>query len=91
MIDKNSHEAIVKIVNASGNEVAIEVMIAGIKPTAKEANLQILSSADKEKVNSFQLPQGIIPVTEKIGIKKNAVAIALEPMSLTIIRIPAGK
>ncbi|MES2882756.1 MAG: alpha-L-arabinofuranosidase C-terminal domain-containing protein [Bacteroidota bacterium] len=88
VLDKQSGEVILKIVNASGNEVAVETMIAGAKPSTKQARLLVISSTNKETINSFEAPQAVAPVAEMTTIKKNVVAITLKPMSLTIIRIP---
>ncbi len=88
VLDKQSGEVIVKIVNASANEVAVETMIAGVKPSGKQARLFTISSTDKETVNSFEAPQAVAPLTEMAAVKKNVIAITLKPMSLTVIRIP---
>ena len=88
VIDKTTGEVIVKIVNASSNTVSIETTIEGTKLSKKEGQIEVISSVDKSGVNSFDSPQSIIPLTEKVAIKKNQVSVEIKPLSLTVIRVP---
>ncbi|HEY0041667.1 MAG TPA: alpha-L-arabinofuranosidase C-terminal domain-containing protein, partial [Flavisolibacter sp.] len=88
VIDKTTGEVIVKIVNASSTAVSIETTIEGTKLSKKEGQIEVISSVDKSGVNSFDSPQSIIPLTEKVAIKKNQVSVEIKPLSLTVIRVP---
>lgn len=90
VIDKTTGEVVLKIVNASPGTVSIEAVINGAKPSGKEASVQVISSGDKSVVNSFESPQAIIPVREKIAVKKNVVSLQLKPYSLTVVRVPCN-
>ncbi len=88
VIDSTTGDVILKIVNASLIPVEIETILEGAKSSKKEAVMQVISSIDKAGVNSFEAPDAIVPVSEKIPLKKNAVSFSLKPLSLAVIRIP---
>lgn len=91
VIDQKAGEVIVKIVNASAASVPVEMAIDGKTASQKEASVQVISSVNKELVNSFDAPQAIVPVAEKVAVNKGNISITLKPYSLTVIRIPVSK
>jgi alpha-N-arabinofuranosidase len=84
VIDKTKKQLIVKIVNTSSLSSSVVFDIKGIKLSKKEASIQVLSSADKFAVNSFDKPELIFPVEQKISVNKS---LSLLPSSFTVITI----
>ena len=90
VIDKKTGEVVLKIVNASSSPVSIGATIAGARLSGKVAVKQVLTAADRSVVNSFDSPQAITPVTEKVPVKRNLVSLELQPLSLTVLRVPCN-
>lgn len=87
VIDKNSHEVILKVVNASGKAQTNAFKLEGSKKFASTALVSTLQSDGLESENSFEKPFNIVPVDTKITVKRNEIFFTSAPYSLSVIRI----
>ncbi len=90
VIDKTSHELIIKMVNASGTVKNRTVSLEGSSPVAREGTVILLRGNSLEQVNSFANPTEVAPVTKSIRLKGKNIGLALEPYSFIVIKIPVG-
>src|SRR5688572_28410301 len=81
VIDKNTNEVIIKVVNSSPVEKATCFAFEGVKKLATQALVTVLTGESLEKVNSLDLPLAISPVTQSITVKGKKINISLQPNS----------
>jgi alpha-N-arabinofuranosidase len=86
VIDKNTREVIIKIVNSSSNEKSTSFMIEGIKTLKSPAFITVLTGESPEQENSIESPGAIKPVARSIEVKGKQINITVNSNSLTIIR-----
>lgn len=87
VIDKNTREIIVKIVNTSNKTQTGKVIIETAKELSSNAKVLILKSNKLDEMNSFDNPKQISPAEELIKVSGKEVSISLTPYSFTIFRI----
>lgn len=87
VIDKNTSEVIIKVINSSSNEKSTCFAFEGIKKLGVQALVTILTGESLEKVNTLDMPLAISPVTEPKTVKGKKINISLKPNSLTVIRV----
>lgn len=87
VIDKNTSDVIIKVVNASGNTINKTIAIAGAKKLSSSVMATVLKSNSLLEVNSFTTPDAIIPVTSTLQLKGNKLNAALPAHSFTVYRI----
>ena len=87
VIDKNTNEAIIKIVNSSANEKETYLTIEGVKKISSQATVTLLTGESLEKMNSLDVPLAISPVTNEMAVKGKKIELSLKPNSLTVIRV----
>jgi alpha-L-arabinofuranosidase len=87
VIDKNTNEVIIKVVNSSPAEKATCFAFEGVKKLAVQALVTVLTGESLEKMNSLDLPLAISPVTQPMAVKGKKINISLKPNSLTVIRV----
>ena len=87
VIDKNSGDVIIKIVNASLKSINKIIEIKGAKKLAATATVTVLKSNSLLDVNSFMTPQMVSPVANTIAVKTNKLNVELAPNSFTVYRI----
>jgi alpha-L-arabinofuranosidase len=87
VIDKNTNDVIVKLVNASAIPVNKTVAIAGVKKMAATATVAVLKSDSLTDVNSFATPDVISPVTTSIALKGKELSVVLPAYSFSVYRI----
>ena len=85
VIDHNTHELIVKLVNASGRSKSKTIVLADAR-TIDQATITRLSNADLGVMNGFD-HEPIIPVTSTMPVKGSQFVLTAEPYSLTVIRV----
>jgi alpha-N-arabinofuranosidase len=85
--DKATKEIILKIVNASDKLQLAEVMLEGAGKLASSGSTLVLSSPQKDAVNSLDDPKHISPVEGAVPVKGKKVNLSLAPSSLTIVRV----
>jgi alpha-L-arabinofuranosidase len=88
-LDQKAKELIVKVVNATGNGLAVSMKITGISQPRSPANI-ITMAADPEDENSVANPTKVSPVNSTFQISGPEFTYAFKPYSLTILRIGQG-
>ena len=87
VIDKNTKEVIIKIVNSSSNERSASLMIEGVKTLRSPASVTVLTGTSLEEENSIDSPEAIKPVVQSTNVKGSEINITVKPNSVTVIRI----
>ena len=87
VIDANTKEVIIKIVNASGKEQANSISFEGIKKLPATAILTVLKSDELYSMNSFDNPQKIAPQETPIKLKGKTINFSASPYSLTVLKL----
>jgi alpha-N-arabinofuranosidase len=87
VIDKNTNDVIIKVVNASANAINKTITINGAKKLTPGATVTVLKSNSVLDVNSFAAPATVSPVASVIQIKGNKVAASLPPHSFSVYRV----
>jgi alpha-N-arabinofuranosidase len=85
--DQTSKEIILKIVNASDKEQLSEVRLERIRKLAPSGTISVLSSPQKDAVNSLEDPKHVSPVDGTIPVKGKKINFSLAPSSLTVVRV----
>lgn len=86
VVDKNTGEVIVKIVNASEKATATEIRLEGVKKLNSKATLTTLRS-ELSAVNSFDDPSRIKPVDTSLSVKGKSLTVNIEPYSLVVLKV----
>ncbi len=87
VIDKNTGDVIVKIVNASGNTVNKTIALNGAKKLSSNATLTILKTNAAGNVNTFAKPDAVSPVTSTMAVNGNKINAVLPANSFSVYRI----
>lgn len=87
VIDENTSDVIIKVVNASGSSVNKVISINGAKKLAAIAMATVLKSQSLQDVNSFASPDKISPATSTIPLQGKGLNITVAPNSLNVYRI----
>jgi alpha-L-arabinofuranosidase len=85
VIDKNTNEVVIKIVNTSSNEKSASLDVEG-RNLLSAANVTVLTGQYLEQENSFDAPLAVSPVTQTITVEGHDINIVVKPNSLTVIR-----
>lgn len=86
-VDKNTHELIIKIVNASKKVQATEIMVDGLKTIATKAHLTELQHNNLEATNTLENPSVVIPAEREIATKNKKILLDLKGYSVSIIKV----
>ncbi len=86
VIDKNTGEVIVKIVNSSISEKKIVLALEGVSKISPVGLITILAGKPDE-TNTLDNPQAVKPVEKTIPIKGKKLDVQLKPYSFTIIKV----
>ncbi|TKK65304.1 hypothetical protein FC093_20310 [Ilyomonas limi] len=89
--DNANGDIIVKVVNAYGNEVPVDIDLQHAVATSLKANLITLSARTLTAENSFEHPMQYVPVSTTLSANNNHLSLTLEPYSINVIRVPTGK
>jgi alpha-N-arabinofuranosidase len=87
VIDKNTHDLIIKVVNASGKEQTNTFRLDGIKQAATKAEVTTLQSDDLSSENSFSNPQNVAPKESSVTVKKREINFTSRRYSFSVIRV----
>ena len=87
VIDKNTREVIIKIVNSSPVEKQTCIKLEGAKKITSPASVTVLTGNSPEQENSIAFPDAIKPVGQSMDVKGDQINITVKPNSLTVIRI----
>jgi alpha-L-arabinofuranosidase len=87
VIDKQSNELIIKVVNASDKEQKVTFDIDNAKGIQTQAKLTSLTSNSLDDVNSIDKPKQVFPKESILAVKKKQIVHQLAPNSLSVIRV----
>jgi len=85
VVDKNSNEVIVKIVNSGADAQTTSIALKGGKIKGDVSITELAATPDD--VNSFTDPSKIVPVEKKVTSKGVTLPLTLKPYSLTVVKI----
>lgn len=86
-VDDQSHEIILKLVNATSKVMDRQVIVNGTGKLERSGTITILSSTDLQAVNSLEHPKLVAPVEGTVSAKGNKLDLSLKPYSLSVVRI----
>ena len=86
VIDKNTNDVIIKLVNASDNTINRKMTIEGAKKLSA-ATVTVLKANSLLTINSFATPEAISPVVTTIALKGKDLNVALPAHSFSVYRI----
>jgi alpha-L-arabinofuranosidase len=85
-------DIIVKIVNAYGSEVPVNINLQNEKNISPQSTLTTLSAPALTDENTFEYPTRYIPVTKKLNAgNDNHIDLKLIPYSINILRMQPAK
>jgi alpha-L-arabinofuranosidase len=87
VLDKNTGELILKMVNTGDKAQEQEFVIEGAKKVNPEAKLLVLKSSDLKGVNSLDNPEQICPQETKLKIGGKKFKFNLEAYSFSVLKI----
>jgi alpha-N-arabinofuranosidase len=86
--DQRANETVLFLVNPFPEPRAATIELRGAKGGATEARAIVLTSADRNDVNSFAEPRKIAPHEEKFAVSGGAFGRTLPANSFTVLRVP---
>jgi alpha-L-arabinofuranosidase len=86
VIDKNSKEIIIKIVNSGAAEKRMSFVLEGYKKLAAQATVTVLTGGADE-INTVDNPFNVMPAVSTIAVKGKKVEVVLKPFSFTVIKV----
>lgn len=87
VVDENTHDIIIKLVNAGATAQSKTIQLEGVKKLASSALLTVLQGNAPNSVNSFNQPQNIAPVESQIAVKGKQLTLMVAPYSFSVIRV----
>ena len=87
VIDKNTHDLIIKVVNASGNKQTNTFRLVGMKKVATKAEVTTLQSDDLSSENSFSHPENVAPKESSVTVKNREINFTSGRYSFSVIRV----
>jgi len=91
VIDKESNEIILKLVNYSTQSQTRDITIQTKKSLVPSAKLSVLKSANLSDMNTIDNPQVIVPADREIKLKGRNLTVTMEPYSFNLVRIKTGR
>ena len=86
VMDKNSKEIIIKIVNSSAVEKNTSYIVEGYKKLAAEATVTVLTGG-ADQINTVDNPFNIMPAVSTIAVKGKKIDVVVKPFSFTVIKV----
>ncbi|HEX9653483.1 MAG TPA: alpha-L-arabinofuranosidase C-terminal domain-containing protein [bacterium] len=86
--DENAGEVIVKAINATDGILETSIDLRGAKEVGEAAKVIVLASGSLSDENSLAEPTKISPQESVVKIGRDEFTHALQPYSLTILRVP---
>ncbi len=87
VIDKNTGDVIIKVVNASVNTINKTIAITGAKKLSTTCTVTVLKSNSLQDVNSFTAPQMVSPVKATVPVKGGKLNAVLPANSFSVYRV----
>lgn len=91
VLDKNTSELIIKIVNASGKAQLSETRMEGLQQLDSKAQYVLLQNNDLQAENTLDNPSVVAPLTQVIDIQGETIQLELKPYSFSVIRVKYGR
>lgn len=91
VLDKNTNELIIKIVNASGKPQLSETRMEGLQQLDSKAQYVLLQNNDLQAENTLDNPSVVAPVTQVIDTQNKTIQLELKPYSFSVIRVKYGR
>lgn len=85
--DSASGDVIIKIVNAYGKEMPVDIDLQNVSFVQSTVKLITLSAPSLTDENSFENPVKFVPVSTLIQINKNQPLLTVKPYSINVLRI----
>jgi alpha-L-arabinofuranosidase len=89
VMDKNTGELILKIVNSTAEAKSISVDVKGVSKVSPSGKLTVIKGATLDGVNSLSDPSAIVPVEQTIAVKGKKINVALAAYSFSVVRVGA--
>ncbi len=90
VLDKNSNEVILKLVNATDKNVSRDVELAGIKKLNTTATQWVLKGTQLDQLNSLDKPTNISPIESSMPLKGKMLKVELAAHSVTVLKFKLG-
>lgn len=87
VLDKNTQELVVKIVNTSDKSQITNILIESTKKVGKTGKLWVLKSESLESVNSFEDPTLVSPAQQSVNLKGKQLNLTVTPNSFFVVRV----
>jgi alpha-L-arabinofuranosidase len=87
VIDKNTRDIIIKVVNTSCAGKDVVFSIDGAKKLQSMGTITVLTAESNDDVNTLDTPMTISPSTKTFSVKGKKLSIPLEPCSFSVIRV----
>jgi len=87
VLDKNSGEVVLKIVNASAEPKQSNVELRGAKQASASGKFSMIGSETLSGVNGFDQPMAISPKEGTVAMKGKKINLTLPPHSFSVIRV----
>jgi len=88
MLDRESSEIIVKVVNATAQVQSTSIDLNGAGEIGEETKVILLTSGSLDDENTMQNQQVIYPEESTVSIESAQFTYDFRPISLTILRVP---
>ena len=87
VIDKNSNDVIIKVVNSSSSEKTTCFALEGVKKIIAPATVTVLTGASPDDINTADSPLTVGPISQTMNFKGKKIDLTLKPNSLTVLRV----
>jgi alpha-L-arabinofuranosidase len=87
VLDKNSNEIIIKMINAGDKAQSVVFNFEGIKKLGNEVQITTMKSDRKDAVNSIANPFVVSPQNQKLSVSGTKMEYNLQPLSFYVFRI----
>ena len=87
VINKVTGEIVIKLINVSISPATYQIDLQGIEITKSNGTMETLSAANRYAFNSLDQQKNIYPVESVVNIKNNKVTVALQPISVNVIKV----
>jgi len=87
VLDKKTHEVIIKIINTANRAQNSGFKINGVKSLSQAVNITTLQSDNPDAVNSLDQPKAVSPKIWQSTLKNSTVNLELKPYSFNVIKI----
>ena len=91
VIDKNTNELILKIININPDPGNVQIDIKGVRLQKGNASVVTMQSNDLTAYNSLDAPDVIVPKEESLQVKNNTLNLTLPARSFSIYKFRYAK